>query len=152
MKKLVLFLLSGVVLFGGQLQQATPLMAKFEGATKIQYIEANPVQITLKVPVELDALPTGKVYKDQIIGSGYKLDCTIRGNREEVGKYVVSKEITPGIKTIIVKFNGIPLDYLSFMNQYQCLLYYESDNSWKYSQYLLTIITGHDIGASGRFE
>jgi len=120
MKNLVLFLLSGIVLFGLELQQANFNPTDFDNAKKINYIDANPAQITLKIPLDLDESLIGEQVGDSVM-EGYRITCWVfpsdRGSSRHFYTYA---EIVLGSKIITMKFNGIPLENLLKLDYYRC--------------------------------
>ena len=147
MKNLVLFLLSGIVLFGGQLQQAAPLMAKFKDATPKEYSVHKSAQITLNVPIDIDEIPVGTtVGKNNDIVEGYRLTCAVHHNHQ--GYYYAIKDILGGNKTITLKFNGIPMDRVFSLNRYGCFIYVRAGGKSYFLSVLPDIVvdnTSHEV-------
>ena len=108
MKKIVIFLVCSVFLYGAGLQVATPKMdlKEFKNAKELKFVATKPAQFTINVPVDLDVIK-GKTKGSQTASGSYELWCTIISSSDESIKYIVRKDIQPGQQTVAFKFNEI---------------------------------------------
>ena len=142
MKKLLLVIcLSCVVLFGADLQQVTPKMQEmspasnidFSKATELKFVEANPAQITIKVPLELDEPPVGEITSKGIIKStSQKLVCKISNKDQPLDTgFYSSKIVKAGNSTVTIKFNGISKQKLMKINRADCWIEYFTESGYE---------------------
>ncbi len=125
MKKVVIFLLCSIFLYGAGLQVANLDLKEFKNAKELQFVEANPVQFTINVPLNLDVIKGEKSQngKDTATGS-YNLWCYIWSDQDDHPGYAQGKkEVQPGQQTVTFKFNGISNYRALRINKYRVVLY-----------------------------
>ena len=135
MKKLMIVMgLFGVVLFGLDLQKVEPvaivnspnLKVSFENSKELKFVEAEPAQIILKIPIDIESIPANVA----VDWNGYsyfptstqRMNCRVSGDTDT---YYNSKEIEAGQSTITIKFNGISIEKLVKLNAYKCMITYD---------------------------
>lgn len=144
MKKLILgIMFINILLFGSGFQasgskvqptapsskdKTKPALPGPKGATTT-FNKAQPPQLTLRIPVDLDEVPKGlKTVGGLTTGEQY-LFCSLRRNTGHGDSWDYNQKIPlhSGKYTVIVKFNGIPTDKLAQINAYNCTVVYKTD-------------------------
>ena len=128
MKKIiVLSLLLGLSLYAKEVKELKTL-ANSSVKSANTHIAKSP-QITLKVPVTLDAIQAGKRVKSGrasyvLTGKQY-LSCMVYG--EVSGDVLVTHHVPvkAGSSTVVVVFDDIPTDKLNLVTRYNCIVLYE---------------------------
>ncbi len=125
MKKIVIFLLCSMFLYGADLQVANLDLKEFKNAKELQFVEANPAQLTINVPVDLDVIKGRKSENGRDTATGsYTLWCYIWSDKDDHPGYSQGKkEVQPGKQTVTFKFNGISYDRALTINKYRIVLY-----------------------------
>jgi len=149
MKKIVVFLLCSMFLYGAGLQKATVSGAelskattkvdlkKFKNAKKVVFVETNPAQFTIKVPVDLDSVKGRKgKSRDEgktATGKSYMLRCALYTDDDFSGIYYYEdREIQSGQHTVTFRFNGIPVADALKISTYQVFLNIIDDEGNRY--------------------
>ena len=132
MKKLVMFLVCSVFLFGADIQIAD---ANFDlsKAQEVKFIEDNPAQITIKIPLDLDEPPVGEnTAKGKIKSASQKLVCRVSDKTKllEAG-YYSSKIVQSGKSMATIKFNGIPKRKLIKISRADCWIEYFTESGYE---------------------
>ena len=126
MKKIVIFLLCSMFLYGAGLQVATPQvdLKEFKNAKNIPFVEADPVQFTINIPLDLDVIKGRKIRLESSTATGsFVVSCVIWSHNDTDIKYEKrTREIQPGQQTVTFKFNGISINEALKINRYTARL------------------------------
>ena len=117
-----MFLLGSVFLYGAGLQVVAPQadLKEFKNAKNLVFVEENPAQFTINIPLDLDSA-VGRQSRDGTkTGLGnFTLICVIWHDGDfDNTSYKQKREIQPGSYTTTCKFNGIPEDIALKINRY----------------------------------
>ena len=143
MKKLMIVMgLLSVMLFGLDLQKVEPvatinpvnLEESLKNVKVLKFSATKPAQITINVPVDLDAVPVGVSINSNYIelhGShsatgAMNLVCNLLDADGEYAGRSERMPLTSGQYTAKVSFNEIPLQTLSRISKYTCYLFLDS--------------------------
>ena len=133
MKKIVLFLICSVFLYGAGLQVATPQvdLVECKNAKELKFVEAYPAQFTIKIPLDIEPIPEGSVFeirytsgvKSFNMTSQQKVNCYIDSKNKDIS-YYQEKLIEEGQKIIVLKFNNILSNKANRIESYNCFLHW----------------------------
>ncbi len=132
MKKLVMFLVCSVFLFGADMQMVD-VNFDLSKAQEVKFIEDNPAQITIKIPLDLDEPPVGEnTAKGKIKSTSQKLVCRVKDKTKLLDKgYYSSKIVQSGKSVAIIKFNGIPKEKLMKISRADCWIEYFTESGYE---------------------
>lgn len=134
MKKIVIFLVCSVFLYGAGLQVATPQvdLVEFKNAQNLVFVESEPVQFTINIPLDLDAPPVGSgstATAGKIISNEQQLKCFISNGNQSI-YYSQAMSVNSGSHTVTMKFNGIPHSEATKITRYNCYIIYRAEQKW----------------------
>ncbi len=106
-----------------------PTIKEIKNVEKITFKKSEPVQLMLKVPVDLEEVPSGiETGQGTTTGVQY-LQCFLRRDTGHGDSWDYRQDIPlhSGQYTIEIKFNGIALNKLLQINAYNCTVVYKTN-------------------------